>query len=556
MSATSSRSPVGVAEASARFDSPRTNTTRAWLETIRPHPPALILDIGAEATWLAAPGIDVFSTASPAGANRSSAAQWIDDRLPGLERTHRLGASFDFILLGEAWKLVADSERARAFRKIITLLKPGGRLAVVLNHGPSSATDAFAVRIEIEKLARDHGLMIEASDSGAETFTRISLRLPDDGTGALPVLRHIILNDSKSATYKLALLRVLCRIADGAGGLARAEDDEHVGVPLGLVALYWVRLFKPLLAADLPQAPDNFGDGRLGFVRDRGFRSLRDMSHLDLRVGAHIGQDEARALHHALRDAALHIERMPARFTTYTAGTPIFPIKRGPPPRAPVQSMRLDAAYLSGFGTMFIPRHLWRAFQRFDVWIEPSLTAEWKRLIDDYSKRQGRVISPLIMDAALKWSDPERDVRIARQRALQLLETRRLHCVWSGRTLDARSLDIDHCFPWSAWPCEDLWNLMPAHREVNQKQKRERLPSRDTLRIAHDRIIQWWQDSYLMAKDTSLPERFLIEARSTLPTLGFSTKSAEDVYSAVILQQARLKHDQQVPVWEPDQASA
>lgn len=97
---------------------------------------------------------------------------------------------------------------------------------------------------------------------------------------------------------------------------------------------------------------------------------------------------------------------------------------------------------------------------------------------------------------------------------------------------------------------------MPAHREVNQKQKRERLPSRDTLRIAHDRIIQWWQDSYLMAKDTSLPERFLIEARSTLPTLGFSTKSAEDVYSAVILQQARLKHDQQVPVWEPDQASA
>jgi hypothetical protein len=31
------------------------------------------------------------------------------------------------------------------------------------------------------------------------------VRLPDDGSGALPLLRHIILNDDKSSTYKLAL---------------------------------------------------------------------------------------------------------------------------------------------------------------------------------------------------------------------------------------------------------------------------------------------------------------------------------------------------------------
>jgi hypothetical protein len=38
---------------------------------------------------------------------------------------------------------------------------------------------------------------------------QLALRLPDDGTGALPLLRHIIFNDDKSSTYKLALLRVL-----------------------------------------------------------------------------------------------------------------------------------------------------------------------------------------------------------------------------------------------------------------------------------------------------------------------------------------------------------
>jgi len=32
-------------------------------------------------------------------------------------------------------------------------------------------------------------------------------------------LRHITFNDDKSSTYKLALLGVLCRIADGTGAL-------------------------------------------------------------------------------------------------------------------------------------------------------------------------------------------------------------------------------------------------------------------------------------------------------------------------------------------------
>ena len=37
---------------------------------------------------------------------------------------------------------------------------------------------------------------------------------------------------------------------------ARDTDDGHVAVPLGLVGLYWVRLFKPLLAARSPAKPD------------------------------------------------------------------------------------------------------------------------------------------------------------------------------------------------------------------------------------------------------------------------------------------------------------
>jgi hypothetical protein len=46
-------------------------------------------------------------------------------------------------------------------------------------------------------------------------------------------------DDDKSSTYKLGMLRMLCRIADGWAGMARDVEDGHVAIPLGLVALTW-----------------------------------------------------------------------------------------------------------------------------------------------------------------------------------------------------------------------------------------------------------------------------------------------------------------------------
>ena len=59
---------------------------------------------------------------------------------------------------------------------------------------------------EIEHLARNHGFAVEKIQHAADqqgrvdvSWTSVALRLPDDGTGALPLLRHVILNDQKSA---------------------------------------------------------------------------------------------------------------------------------------------------------------------------------------------------------------------------------------------------------------------------------------------------------------------------------------------------------------------
>jgi hypothetical protein len=262
------------------------------------------------------------------------------------------------------------------------------------------------------------------------------------------------------------------------------------------------------------------------------------------------GGDRSNALQAALRDACNTITRMPAHHMTYPGGCPVLPVRRIGRVPTPAK-IHLDDVYLFSFGELLIPRHLWRALQRFDVWIEPAVIAEWSRLMNSYAARQDRKISEAKIATAMTWSEPSRDVRIAREQAVRLLESSKLYCVWSGRALSVESLDVDHCFPWAAWPCDDLWNLLPAHREVNQNQKRDKLPGIELLRSAQDRIQEWWEKGYLNADNQVLPERFMTEAKATLPMIEHNDARLDDVFAALNLQQIRLRHDQQVPVWEP-----
>ena len=136
-------------------------------------------------------------------------------------------------------------------------------------------------------------------------------------------------------------------------------------------------------------------------------------------------------------------------------------------------------------------------FQRYNVWVEPALTAEWVRLMQQYAAAQGRKLDDATIAQGMAWSEPGRVARVSRERAARLVEDGSLRCVWSGRTLTRTNLDIDHCFPWSSWPCSDLWNLVPSNRNVNQNEKRGRLPTDLALRRAKDRIIDWWNAGYI-----------------------------------------------------------
>ncbi len=330
-----------IAQQAASYESIDPGQVNAWLEPYIPREPASILDVGAgsgrDAAWLASKGHQVIAMEPSCGMRREaerfhsgSPFTLIADRLPDIKKTSRSGMSFDLILLNAVWMFIPETERKRSFRKLIALLKPRGVIAISFRTPCERHRGMYPVSVsEIEGLAQGHGAYIVSTEEVSDSLGRpgvrwhqIIIRLPDDGTGALPLIRRIVLLDNKSSTYKLALLRSLCRVASISPGLARESGPDQVTIPLGSVALAWIQLYLPLLRENMPQNPRNKSGGQhIGFARGAlGKLIPSSQETIQLRPGASLYADRGIDLTNSLRDAAATIEKMPCDTSTILMG--------------------------------------------------------------------------------------------------------------------------------------------------------------------------------------------------------------------------------------------
>lgn len=109
----------------AQYEALSAEAAFAGVSDLLPRGPGrLALDVGAgsgrDAAWLAGRGLEVIA-AEPSGGmrregkTRHPGLRWVDDRLPGLAAVHRLGLSYDLVLLSAVWMHVPPRERSRAF---------------------------------------------------------------------------------------------------------------------------------------------------------------------------------------------------------------------------------------------------------------------------------------------------------------------------------------------------------------------------------------------------------------------------------------------------------
>ena len=363
----------------------------------------VVLDVGAgvgrDAKYFAEQGLEVIAV-EPAEAllklgkeyTQEDAVQWVQDTLPELNNVYGLQMRFDLILLSAVWMHIPASSRERAFRKLANLLKPNGYLVISLRHGPNAdEREMFDVSTdELNKLSQRFGLSVRLAQPDDDKLDRpevhwetVVMQLPDDGSGAFPIVRNILINDAKTSTYKLALIRTLLRIADGHPGAVLRREDKCVVLPLGFVALYWARQYKLVLDAGFQQN-SNTNNG-LGFVTDDGWNQLGEFSPLDLSIGNLFAGSDARALHRTLKHVARTIKNMPARYITFPGSeNQVFEveIKRT---KSNVESLYLDLETLRSYGEFRVPINIWDLMTQYACWIEPVVLNEWAQVMSGFA---------------------------------------------------------------------------------------------------------------------------------------------------------------------------
>lgn len=404
-----------------------------------------VLDIGAgtgrDALWFAQHQCDVYAI-EPALALREFGQQytqtcvdkitWLDDKLPDLNTIIELGIRFDCILLSAIWMHLPPKARERSFRKLANLLSPSGKLVISLRHGEfDDARVAYVVSvIELEQLAKKHALQVntvspldtdELGRSGVQWQT-VVMQLPDDGTGDLIKVRQIIVNDAKSTTYKLALLRTLLRIADAHPGAVLERKNNKVKLSLGLIALYWIRQFKRLIDIDINGfgiQQSNDSKKGLGFVKEAGWNQLKHLTADDLAIGAVFFGDEAKALQTTIRDTLTTIQNGPVTFIYQgNKSNTLFQME--------CQTIRLTSSFvldretLTNFGHFILDESLWECLRLYSSWIEPLVVNQWIAEMRRYKLNEQRGIPLQTYYDCLKWIDESHDTRDVRGKITHL----------------------------------------------------------------------------------------------------------------------------------------
>ncbi|MDK9761419.1 class I SAM-dependent methyltransferase [Vibrio sp. D420a] len=528
-----------------------------------------VLDVGAgsgrDARWMQQQGCEVIAI-EPSNALRELGAEytgvevtWINDALPALSRTENLGMRFDLILVSAVWMHLPSSYRERAFRKLSNLLAPNGRLIISLRHGEfDDQRQGYPVSVEeLEQLAKNSALQVRHIDESKDQLNRsevwwqtVVMTLPDDGSGDLNKVRHIIVNDNKSATYKLALLRTLLRIADAHSGAVIDRSDGKILLPVGLVALYWVRQFKRLIDIDIEgsgiQQNSNTTKG-LGFVKEDGWNQLKHLSADDLAIGAMFLGEEAKALQKLFSHTISTIKAGPVTFIYQGAkDNKLFEILPPAQRRKSLSSLVIDSDFLASFGYFTLDESLWECFRIYHSWIEPLVVNQWVMEMQRFETNRERNISLQTYHDCLVWIDHNHDTRDVRKRVEQLRkEHTEIVSVWSGTVLK-QDYHVDHCLPFTYWPNNDKWNLLPTTTNENLK-KSDKVPTAEKLHKSKQRILDWWQ----LAWDHSdlSKQRFFSEAALSLPNIPPRCRDFEEVFDAMGLQVRGVKSRLLINEW-------
>lgn len=317
------------------------------------------------------------------------------------------------------------------------------------------------------------------------------------------ILRH----DRMVSSYKIALIRSLNDLSLGFAHLV--ESGMSIAIPIRTLASFWIAYYWPFtshtnpILQGIPQANKQDISFRLSLTNLRkswekviGSNSLAsDGFYLTSEFQSPHRRDNyppelVKAYFQTVHSISNAIKQ-PIRY----AGPGEYSVFNPPQTWERIKLNQQHIVCIPGTQSneqcLVVDAELWESFTKLSLWIEALCIHQWSLLTENISGVNRGSVYTLITDRPgnrrpLTW---ERN-----QVEILMMEGNVFECPWTGHTLNTKNYDLDHLLPLSAYPINELWNLVPADIDFNRNKKRDRLPNPYTLQIAKPRISSAYQN--------------------------------------------------------------
>ncbi len=362
-------------------------------------------------------------------------------------------------------------------------------------------------------------------------------------------INKIIERESKTTTYKFALLRGTIEIVGANSPFLKLEDGVAT-IPLGLLIEKWLLYYYPLLEAE-PAVPQINGGLQLAFepllreliayYKTRGGLSAYYNDLHTKGIGGDIGVP-FEALVRKLRET---ITKMPMRYLGSSISNTPYSIFKYRPPAGKSLPARQNAEWLiHSFGTFTIPIDYYEAFRLFGSFLTGTDSILFKWAEFSVAASGNLIPTASALTEVLKVPITEREVGDAKKLYKSVLaRAGQVHCVWTDAAVT--SYDVDHMIPFAVWRNNDLWNLLPAKPAVNNR-KRHKIPTAAFLQDRQEAIFRYWQ----LLKDFS-GERFMSEIRMALLGNATSENWEQHAFAQLLKTSNYLIHTRGYEAWQP-----
>jgi hypothetical protein len=309
-------------------------------------------------------------------------------------------------------------------------------------------------------------------------------------------INKIIERDSKATTYKFALLRGVIDIIQDNSPYITIYGNK-VFIPTGLLIEKWMIYYYPILESQIP-IPQCSGEKNLSFsIQFQKIISIYKNRHgfigfyEDLKRNG-VPKELNYEFHILSKQIYVAITKMPMKHIGYSINHRLYSIFSIETDRRKVKPYMFDINFLiNNFGRFSIPTDYYQSFKFLGSFIngQDSLLFKWAEFSVNASKK--RLSPEEVISVVVQNPITERDVQHSKKIfESELKNSGKLFCVWTGDPI--KRYEIDHVIPFSAWRNNDLWNLLPTKRTINNK-KRDKIPTPDTIEKHKKQLLFYWE---------------------------------------------------------------